>query len=357
MRVKPEEAVSTALDEIASWYSTGETPEATSSEAPETRWPLPSEASRFRRRLSLLAVLVVILAGVGGAAALGRSATDEPAGLTASLDRDTVVDLCLDIDTGYDLEDVATDGTLHLFVDGGSDQVPLIMSSGALHVTCGLARRADGEWFRVVSLAGSHPPLASSDDVDVLVAIEIRDRTYVAGRAGTDVDSIEVERHDGTHEARIEDGWWGVSFDAADDHDEPFPPFSIRWRTSSGTTERARGVDLVVPEPWTLCAQTTSCREARTVELLELARGSEYDEQATILADGVVTRDEYRAALRSWGVCIADSTGAEVTFDDSGLFTIHDAGDQVTAAFERCEEVHIAFVAEALGLAGAATDE
>ena len=96
----------------------------------------------------------------------------------------------------------------------------------------------------------------------------------------------------------------------------------------------------------------------RLVELHELAKGRGSTGQAAILADRVVTEGEYRSALCSWGGCIAMSTGADVTFDDDGLFTIPASGDQVELEFEfefeRCMNTHIALVAEAIGLVGTA---
>lgn len=353
MNTDTDQGVTEALQEIASWYSQERALETGAIDSPVVDPRPQTTRPGFRPRLALVAVL--LLAAVGTVQlGLSRSSTEEaPADLGAELDRATVVDLCLDIDSGYDLDELAATGTLHLFGDPNSGQVPLIISSGPLHVACGLAQRDDGEWFQVVSLADTHLPLASSDDVSVLVAVQLEDRTYVGGQVGSDIDTIEVKRADSDHDGQIDGGWWGVSFDALDDWVQPFPPFSIRWTTTAGDTETAQGSDLLAPEPWNLCARDTACRAERLIELQELARGTESTEQAAILADGIVTEDEYRSTLRAWGECIAQSTNAEVTFDDSELFTIHESGDHVDTAFERCKESHIVLVTEALGLAGA----
>ncbi len=354
MNIDTDQGVTEALREVLSWYSQDRTIETGAIDPIEVRGRRsPTMETGLRPRLALVAV--ILLASVGAVGLVrGRSSTDvAPAGLGAALERAMVVDLCLDIDSGYDLDELAATGTLHMFGEPNSGQVPLIISSGALHVACGLAQRDNGEWFRVVSLAGTHLPLASSEDVSVLFAVELKDRTYVGGQVGPGIDTIEVGRPDGDYGGQIDDGWWGVSFDSIDDRSLPFPPFSVRSTTTAGDIKTAQGSDLLSPKPWNLCARDTTCRNERLIELQELAKGGESIEQAAILADGIVTEDEYRSALRTWGECIAQSTSAEVTFDEGGLFTIDESGDHIEGAFERCKESHIALVIEALGLAGA----
>ncbi len=351
MNIDTDQGLAEALQEVASWYSqdrmigTGAIDELTvDSESPN---------AGSGPRLALVAVLLSVTIGAVGLI-LARSSTEvAPAGMVTAPDRATVVALCLDVESGYQLDELATTGTVHRFGDPSTRELPLIITSGSLHVACGLAQRDGGEWFRVVSLADTHVPLASSDGVSVLVAVQLEDRTYVAGQVGVDIDAIDVERADGEHEGRIDAGWWGVSFDSLGDRYQPLPPFVVRFTTAAGDTRTAQGSDLLAPKPWSLCAQDSNCRVERLVELQELARASGSTEQAAILADGIVTRQEHRSALRAWGECIAMSTDAEVTFDESGLFTIHESGDHIDTAFERCEESHIALVTEASGLAGA----
>lgn len=352
MNIDTDEGVTEALREIASWYSKDRRIETGSVGSPEVERQPPIARPALRRRLALVAVLLLAAIGTVGLV-FGRLRTEQaPAGLGTEPDRAMIVDLCLEIDSGYDLDELGAIGTLHRFGDPDDGYVPVVIASGPLHVACGLAQRDDGEWFQVVSLADTHLPLASSDDVSVLLAVQLQDRTYVGGQVGTDVDTIEVERVDRGYDVQLDDGWWGVSFDSLDDWNQPFPPFSVRWTTTGGDAERAQGLDLLNPSPWNLCAQDTTCRAERLIELQELANGSDFSEQAAILADGIVTTDEHRSAVQTWGECIARSTGAEVTFDDDGLFTIHESGDHITAAFKHCKESHIALVTEAIGLAG-----
>ncbi len=352
MRVETDEDVAEALRQIGAWYGPDRAIEMRRVGSARVGGPAPTEAPGLRPRLALIAALVLVAIGAVGLALAGSSPGLDPAGLDGGVDRAAIVDLCLDVETGYELGDLAAEGTVHLFGDPTGEQVPLVLSSGAVHVACGLAQRDDGDWFRVVSVAGTHLPLASADDLNVLVAVQLGERTYIAGQVGSAIDTIEVERVDGVHRARIEGGWWGVSFDAADDQYEPFPPFSIRFGTSA-RLETAQGSDLLAPTPLTLCARDAACRDDRLIELQELAKGSGDAEQAAILADGVVTEEEYRSSLRSWGDCIAESTGVSVSFDDNGLFTVHDGSEETTTAFEVCKERHIALVAEAVGLRGA----
>ncbi len=351
MNVDTDHGVTEALQEIASWYAPDRTREAGAVDelAIDHGPPRPESGPR----IALVAVVMLVTVGAV-ALVVGRwSAQTEPAGLTATPSRATIVDLCLDIESGYDLEGLAATGTVHTFGGTGTGEVPLVISSGVLHAACGLAQRDDGEWFRIVSLADTHLPLAASDDVSVLVAAQLGDRTYVAGQVGTEIDGIRVLRADGEHDGQIDAGWWGVSFYSLDDLNRPFPPFSIRSTTTAGDSRTERGSDLLVAKPWSFCAQDDDCRDQRLLELQELARASESTEQAAILADGIVTEEEHRSALRAWGGCIAQATGAKVTFDDSGLFTIHESGDHIDTAFERCKASHIALVIEASGLAGA----
>jgi len=355
MSVETEEDVAEALRQIGAWYGPDRAADTSGVGPPTINGSPLTEDAGLRPRLALIAALVLVAAGVVGLALADSSPGQDPAGLDGGVDRATIVDLCLDMEAGYELGDLAADGTVHLFGDPAGGQVSLVLSSGAVHVACGLAQRDDGDWFRVVSLAGTHLPLASADDLNVLVAVQLGEQTYIAGQVGSAIDTIEVERVDGVHDAQIEDGWWGVSFDAADDQYEPFPPFSVRLTTSTGI-ETAQGSDLLAPTPLALCARDAACREERLTELQELARGSGGAAQTAILADGVVTEDEYRSSLRAWGDCIAESTGVSVSYGDSGLFTVHDASEEIVAAFERCKERHIALVAEAVGLGGTAGD-
>ncbi len=358
MRIDTDEGLAAALRQIATWYETDpdQTSEAGVAPLAEIGSPGPGTSRRWPR-LALVAALVLATAGVAAAVVVPSRVT--PTDGIDVLDRSTVESECLDVDTSYDLDPLRSGGTLHILGGPSVDAVPVVLSEGSLHVACAVARAHDQRWRGIVSLAGSHLPLATTDDVTVEVAVTVAGHdggTVVMGQAGPDIATIEVEASDGRHRALIDNGWWATSIEVPEDPGVAFPAFVVRWTTTAGSTGEAPGLDLLPPEPWRLCSQDAACRDRRLIELGQLAAGVDPNGQAVILADGVVTADEYRSALRAWGDCIADATGVAVTFDDDGRFTIGGSGLQIDAAFERCKADRIALVLEAAALAGATGD-
>ncbi len=359
MTINTEDDVTAALEEIGRWYAdaplVGDRPSA----APKVRKApgLPLRAAAVA--LLLVAGAIVGLALVGGS----ESTTTTDAGPTnaqALPDRSTVFDLCDDPNSTYDVERLREGGSVHVFDDPASSRTYHVITSGSLHLLCGLAQRENGAWFRVMALADTHLPLASSATVSVLNAVEIDGRTFVFGQVGADVATVEVDpTGDGATQPviAIDGDWWGASFSGTGEPAQAFPGFTVRWTTVDGRSFEADGSDLISPTPWRLCRENPRCRDERLVELQELANGRESPGQAAVLADGLVSEDEYRASLRSWGLCIGDATGADVSFDDDGLFVVRESGADTQLstsqdAFDECKAAHVDLVIEAAGLIG-----
>lgn len=356
-----EREVGDALRQIASWYSpetaTGPTLAAQPIDHGRRRAVGPP---RLPSRIVLLAASLLVATGFVALLVVDRGADRAPsADLGGGLDQATAVDLCFAIDSPLPLDQLRSSGSVHLFGDPDDRELPLIVADESVHVACGLAQRDDGQWFRVTSVVGTHLPMlqpTASEGVSVIVTVGLQGRVHVAGQIGPSIDGIELEPEgvDGRIGerivGRIDDGWWGASFDTAAGPGEAFPAFRVHWTTTEGGVGSAVGQDLLPNDPWVLCASDADCRRGRLVELRELSKGS--GEQAGILDDGIVTDVEYRSALRGWGECIAESTGTEVAFEDSGLFTVHGSGAAIDDAFDRCRETHIGYVIEAVGLIG-----
>lgn len=352
MNLSTDEGIREALQEIASWPAA----DRTANDAPATPTIVERSESvqrtRPRSRLLLFAAILVVTVGIGGLF-LNRSATNETTAaddLGAGLTRAAAIELCLDIESNYNVEQLRSDGTLHLFGDTASSQLPLVLETNSLHAACGLAQRDNGDWYKVTAVVNTHLPLNSSDDVSVLVTIGLGERIYVAGQTGTDVEAVEIETSTTRYDGQVDNGWWGASFDFEAELLEAFPDFVVLWTASTGEASSALGSDLRPNLAWLLCAEDAGCRSERLAELSELAKALPTNEQADVLEDGTVTDEEYRAVFRSWGDCVAESTGATVTYDKNGLFTIHETDGPIDAEFAACQEMHASFVIEAASI-------
>jgi len=302
----------------------------------------PTGRRRDRARLLAAAAVFAGATGLGALALLGPEQASSPLDTTAGqwgdgLSRSAAVELCLDIESEFDLDSLRASGTVHRFGEPSSGELPLVISSSALHVGCGLAQRGDGQWIRVIALANTHQPLANVGQANVLTQAELQGQVYITGLAGSAVADIEVEVDGTTYTGRIDDGWWGVSFPTDVGPTDGAPAMTVTWTTTGGQKTSAAGSDLVPPSAWSLCAGDVACRAGRLTELQEQAKALPDPEQAEILADGVVSDAEYRAMFRTWGNCIAEASGATLTFDDDGKFTAIGDAELIQPEFERCQ--------------------
>ncbi|MGH1493736.1 MAG: hypothetical protein ACRBK7_30800 [Acidimicrobiales bacterium] len=353
--------VSVALQDIASWYAeTGDTIQQTIDPSTIKTGPASDTGTtRHWGRLALVAVSVLAAIGLAGLVAkgAGQPTLTEPGTLANGLERLTIMELCLDVATPFELGDLRSSGTVHSFGPTGESEMGVVVATSSLHVACGLAKR-DDNWFQAVSVVATHQPLSAAQDVSVHIVVELGDKVYVAGQAGPEVQAVTIERNGKHFPSEIDSGWWGGYFDNGDLRIEAIVPnFTVRWSNETGSERTASGVDLLQERAWLLCAQSDDCSENRITELYELALSNKATAQSNVLADRLVTVDEYRSTLREWGTCIGENTGNEVTYDADGLFAVQDANAETAVAFEECKQLHAALIIEAVGLRGVVSSD
>lgn len=324
-------------------YTSGFTPEKRGSRAP----------------LLALAAAALVIAGIGLFLRQSNTIQDLAASvdLGGGLTEAKASELCLDFDSEFNLDKLRDDGILHPFGDPTQGRLVAVVETETLHAVCALSRRPDGEWFRAFSMADAHEPLHSEptgapwpNQIRIESMVGLDEGPLVVGRSSPDLVRVTVEWDEASQQAQIDDGWWASVFDLEVQVFGAPPKVAVGWATARGESDSMTLNENLAADAWQYCADEEGCRNGRLIELKELADASPTSEQSQILADDVVTEAEYRAVMASWGRCIADTTGLEVTIRDDGLFTVHGQSQSSAHAFEDCKAQYAMAVIEAESL-------
>jgi hypothetical protein len=163
----------------------------------------------------------------------------------------------------------------------------------------------------------------------------------VSGRVGSLVTGVTIVLPDGSSApVDLSDGRFygkiGVAPGVALFDEE------LVWTLTDGTTRTSRSDLLDDVSAEELCASTAGCVEERIAELRSNATGT----VAEVLADGVVTEDEYRDALQRVADC-ANAAGGQVQLIGS---TLSVGGGTDMSVLDPCHAEHLNGVAEARSL-------
>ena len=350
--------VSAALRDIAAWYRSDHHEDIRFDDASGMTLPAgPTGGDPGSRRQLLVGAAVALLVIVGVAAMLASGPFQSTTQTTASaqlgggLDEETVRHLCLDIDTPYAIAPLRDSGTIHLLGDPATARTLLVITDSPIDVSC-LVFEREGTWRRAVSVAGTYPPLESPDTVNVELIAELSDSMLLAGQMGDAVNEVAILVDGERYAAAIDDGRWGIEIPGRNDQMSNVPEFTVEWVDADGATRSGASSSLLPASPWSRCVEEAACIEQRLTELQALADALPDTTQAAALADGTVTQDEYRLVMGQWASCIAETADVDVTIEDGGLFTIQEANERSSAAFDTCKHAHADQVIEAVGIVG-----
>lgn len=163
----------------------------------------------------------------------------------------------------------------------------------------------------------------------------------VRGRAGSQVTGVTMVLPDGsTAPVSLDEGRFYGKIDVAPGvalFDEV-----LVWTLTDGTTRSSRGDLADEASTEETCASTDGCVEARIDQLRTEATGV----VAEVLDDGVVTEDEYRAALQRVADC-ANAAGGQVEVIGSSLSVTSPTDSSIVDA---CQVEHVSAISEVRAL-------
>lgn len=163
----------------------------------------------------------------------------------------------------------------------------------------------------------------------------------VSGRVGGDVVALSIVLPDGsTAPVTLSSGDFYGKIDVA----AGVPLFDevLTWTLADGSSRMSRSDLLDEVSTAEGCASTPGCVDTRIEQLRSSASGVD----AEVLADGVVTEDEYRAALQRVADC-ANAAGGQVEVIGSTLAV---SGLTDSSLIDRCQVEHVSTISEVRGL-------